>query len=262
MESKTNRAPKPTTPAGPSAISEPCQRVVDRLGSPEHAEQAAARKVAEEAKAKAAKTEAIKGRLAALWRLRGRRYAECSLDNFQATTPAQKAALANVARYVECLPAMIRAGTGLVLFGPPGTGKDHLLAVVMRAAIEQGAAVEWRSGPRLFAGLRDRLDDAAGEGAWITSLTKPHVLAISDPVPPVGGLTNYQASMLYAVIDERYSACRPTWVTLNATGGADAAKRITEPILDRLKHGAVVVPCDWESYRKAYELTGPDRRME
>jgi len=246
-----NPAPKPTTPTGPSAISDACTRVIDRLGSPEHAEHEAARKADAEAKAKAARTIAIQDRLAALWRIRGRRYEQCTLDNFHATTDAQRAAVANVRRYVENLPAMITAGTGLVLYGPPGTGKDHLLAAVMRAAIERGAAVSWHSGPRLFAGLRDRLDDGSAEGDWIKRLAKPRVLAVSDPVPPVGGLTNYQASMLYAVIDERYSACRPTWVTLNASGRDDAAARLTEPILDRLKDQAVVVRCDWTSYRKA-----------
>jgi len=246
-----NPEPRHTTRTGPSAISDACACVINRLGSPEHAEQEAAREAAAKAKADAARAAAIKDRLTSLWRVRGIRYAQCTLGNFDATTDAQRAAVANVRRYVGQLPAMVAAGTGLVLYGPPGTGKDHLLAAVMRAAIEKGAAVSWHSGPRLYAGLRDRLDDGSAEGDWIQRLAKPRVLAVSDPVPPVGGLTNYQAGMLYAVIDERYSACRPTWVTLNASGREDAATRLTEPILDRLKDQAVVVRCDWASYRRA-----------
>lgn len=220
------------------------------MGSPEYAKIEAARERRDQLAAERKQQEVIKNRLAALWRLRGRRYSRCTLGNFRAATDAQRSARANVRHYIQRLPEMIQAGTGLLLYGPPGTGKDHLLAAVMRAAVEQGDTVTWCSGPELFARLRDRMDTGEAEGGWIRLLTEPRTLAISDPVSPLGSLSKYEAGMLYAVIDQRYSKCKPTWVTLNAKGHADASAKLTEAILDRLKHDAVVVPCDWESFRK------------
>jgi len=186
-----------------------------------------------------------------LWKARGRRYEHCTLDNFEVTTPAQQTVLAAVRGYLDDLEGMVGNGDGLFLYGPPGTGKDHLLAAVMRAAVSHGIEVVWRSGPEMFAELRDRLDDdRTTESNWIAGLRSPKVLAISDPMPPVGGLSKYQAAMFYAVVDARYNMRRPTWVTCNVTGSEDADAQLTPPIFDRLRDKTLALCCDWESYRK------------
>ncbi len=188
--------------------------------------------------------------LSTLWAERGSRYEDCTLDNFHVTCDTQRAVVQTLRQYVADLPEMLADGVGLIFNGPPGTGKDHLMAAVMREAVNAGARLKWASGPALFARLRDSLDvDSSTETEWIATLRSPTVLAISDPLPPTGGLTNYQAAMLYAAIDGRYNMQRSTWLTMNTGGKDDAAKRLTEPILDRLKHGSIVLLCDWPSYR-------------
>jgi DNA replication protein DnaC len=82
-------------------------------------------------------------------------------------------------------------------------------------------------------------------------MTRPNVLAISDPTPPLGELSDYQRSMLFRVVDRRYRDLRPTWVTINAADSAEAERKIAPNIIDRLAHGALVLRCNWPSYRRA-----------
>ena len=192
----------------------------------------------------------ILGNLDLLWRSRGRRYVGCTLENFQASLPAQQKAVAAVRDYLADIAANVTAGRGVIFYGRAGTGKDHLLAALMRGAVEADLSVLWRGGMDLFAAFRDRIDANADERGFTAELAGAAVLAISDPLPPFGDLTPYQASKLFEVIDRRYSNCRPTWMTLNAGDGHEASKALGTAIVDRLREDALLVPCDWPSWRQ------------
>lgn len=180
------------------------------------------------------------------------RYRDCSLANYRAETPAQKAAIRSIAEYCDGLSQRIECGDGVLLFGPPGTGKDHLLAHLMNFAIRAGKSVKWVNGMDLFGEVRDRMDDERQtERQLVEGLVAPQVLAISDPAPPFGKLTEFQGAMLFRIIDGRYSARLPTWVTLNAANAKEMDDRIGPQVVDRLTDGALVVPCNWATHRKA-----------
>lgn len=181
----------------------------------------------------------------------GDRYAEASLDNFEVYDPKQRAAIQMVRSYGHKLGEHVAAGDSVLFFGPPGTGKDHLMATLMRRATAGlGLSLKWRNGMDLFGEIRDRMDDAgAKESTLIRDLATPAILAISDPVPPWGSVSEYQAVMLFRIIDARYRRRRPTWMTLNVESGADAAARMGASVADRLSEGAITVRCEWPSYR-------------
>lgn len=134
---------------------------------------------------------------------------------------------------------MVKDGRGIVLLGSVGTGKDHLLA-----------AMRWLSGPEFYGDLRDRMDTGDSEDQRFHELKRPKVLAISDPIPPVGGPTAWNVSQLYRLLDRRYRDLRSTWMTLNATSERDADELLSAPIWDRLRENALVLKCFWPSYRQ------------
>lgn len=181
---------------------------------------------------------------------RGKRYADCRLGNFNLDSDAHRKAVELLTDYAENVADRIESGTSILFIGPPGTGKDHLMTAICRAAILGGKRVMWANGQDLWGSFRDAISEEANETTIIQRYVRADVLAISDPLPPRGALSDFQASTLFRIIDGRYSNMRPTWMTLNVTNRAEAGERIGHQTIDRLAHGAVIVGCNWPSYRQ------------
>jgi DNA replication protein DnaC len=233
-------------------LAETAQRAADRVATPEEIAKAKAR---EEREARVRYENEMEKRRQSWKRFleyRGKRYTECRLDTFVAQTEAQQKVLATLTAYGERMGDNFERGAGVVLIGPPGTGKDHLLiGLAMYAIKDHGFYVRWRNGTDLYGELRDLIrSETRSEAMTIKDYTDPHILILSDPIPPFGAISEHQATMLFRIIDARYSACRPTWVTLNAADREDASKRMGPQVVDRLLHGATTLWCNWPSYRR------------
>jgi DNA replication protein DnaC len=175
----------------------------------------------------------------------GARYRECTLENFQCKHPAQKTVLTNVLAYTAA-----DCPENLILYGPVGTGKDHLAFAVCREAARAGKTVRWINGQSWFGILRDSMDTNRSEASLVSELSRPDLLCLSDPLPPMGPLTQYQSTMLYRLVDARYSRGVPTVCTVNVAGDEEADSRIGAATWDRLCHGAYKLRCQWETFRK------------
>ena len=187
-----------------------------------------------------ARRGATRGSLARM----GSRYAECSFANFRCERPEQQAVVERLERY-DWLHR-----PNVLLFGPKGTGKDHLLTALVRRAGEGDLGVLWRNGLDLFGEWRDAVGSEERERDAIAPLVGCDVLALSDPLPPSGALSEWQQQMLARVIDGRYRRMAPTWATLNVVSGEEADARLGPLIADRLRDGAVALFCNWPSYRR------------
>jgi DNA replication protein DnaC len=182
----------------------------------------------------------------------GARYRGATLDGFLVTDPNQEKAIAAVRDYLERLDDHIASGDGLILYGPCGTGKDHLAIAAGRIAVGMGYTVAWQSAQTIFADFRDSFSDDSGqtEGELMRKLIEPDVLIVSDPVPSHGALTEFQGNVLYRLVNSRYVDQKPTWTTLNAVNVDEARRRAGPAMIDRLTHGAVTVFCNWKSFRQ------------
>jgi DNA replication protein DnaC len=167
---------------------------------------------------------------------------------------AKQQALDRLSWYCETMPERLEAGEGLILFGPVGTGKDHLAVCVAREAIRgHGIDVVWTDGTRLFSEIRDGMDLSRTEGSVLEPLERAPVLYLSDPVPPAAELSRFERAVLFRLIDARYRALKPTWITCNFEDAADANSRLSLQVMDRLRHGSVAVDCNWKSARATRE---------
>lgn len=180
----------------------------------------------------------------------GDRYAECRLDNFVEDVDEQRVVCTQLEQYIADLTSNVDSGRSIVLFGPCGVGKDHLLVGMMHAALTAGVDVDWRNGEELYQRFRDAMDDGTPERHLFAELVDLDVLALSDPIPPWGSLSEWQARVLFLVLDKRYRANRPTWVTLNVASGKEASQRMTAQVVDRLRDRGLMLHCEWESFRK------------
>lgn len=222
-----------------------------RIASPE-AEQARQSREADEAKRALLRERVERQRaLAVLERQAGARYAGCTIGNFQATSMAQQKVIRAMREFAGNLFENFADGTSVVFYGPVGTGKDHLAFSLARSLLEQQSkSVLWINGQTWFGQLRDNMDREKSEASAVAQLATPWLLVISDPLPPAGALTQYQSTMLYRVIDARYSRGLATICTVNVRDDAEADERLGAATWDRLCHGAWKLHCNWESYRK------------
>lgn len=186
----------------------------------------------------------------------GERYADCRISTFvfhedPRARAVQEKVIESLKAYSEQIEELVDSGRGIVLFGPAGTGKDHLLSAMMRKACWHNLSVEWRNGMDLFADRRDAISKDTPERDLIRDLTVPDVLAISDPVPPWGNLTEGQAEFLFRVVDARYRRRKPIWVSANFNEGKEAESRVGAQVIDRLRDGALALYCNWPSFRRS-----------
>lgn len=185
---------------------------------------------------------------------RGVRYANCDLSSFDIEGDKERAdVVSRVAEFIDDMPARLRSGNGgLILLGPPGTGKDHLLMATMKAAtLQHGFRVRWVDGLQLFSDVKAAIANNETK-TLINELCKAQILAISDPVPPRDELSAFELQVIRNLIERRYSAMRATWITTNVQTAADAKRLFSDAVLTRLLDGALELFCGWESYRRPY----------
>lgn len=180
----------------------------------------------------------------------GKRLASASFENYTVSCAEQGRVKTALQAYAEQGATKVKGGVGIVLTGPSGAGKDHLLGSTAKAVIQAGGVVKWVNGQDLLGMFRDRINSGESEEDMIAKYVMPAVLVISDALPPSGALTDYQSVMLYRVLDGRYRECRPTWVSMNVANRGEADARMGAPLVDRLRDGALCLACNWPSYRK------------
>lgn len=212
-------------------------------------EEQAKQEAEQEAREAEVEQEKLNKRLSELLYPAGNRYWKCTLENFVVEHPGQQAVVDALVEYRTQLQENVKAGVGIVLFGPTGTGKDHLLVALGRFAIEKhGLTVAWVYGPDLAACPFDRMDST------VSQYTYPSVLILSDPV--VGAAMPGQMSLLARIIHRRDRMRRPIWATMNVRKGDEADANLGPALTDRLRDGAVTAFCGWQSYRKPQMAIG------
>ena len=146
----------------------------------------------------------------------------------------------------------VESGKSLYIHGPYGPGKTHFATVLAKKLIDDGKSVYFINSKKLISEIQgtyngvptDALDRAFDCGVLVLD-----DLGKEQP-------TAYSISMLYEVIDTRYSANKPIVTTSNFTRGelvrrwASADASTAESIVSRL--------CDGVDTLK---MEGPDRRL-
>lgn len=185
----------------------------------------------------------------------GGRFEDATFESFSATTPAQRKVLEACRQYVVNMTRGTKSG--LWLIGPPGTGKTHLGSAMVRYMIEQrDVAAEIHSGRdivrmlRATWGNRERGRDwngrATTEDGLIEDFGRLSLLVIDEVGASFG--SEAEQVQLFDIIDLRYRYERPT-ILLSNLPAKGLKEAIGDRSYDRLREGAQVLVCNWESHR-------------
>lgn len=160
---------------------------------------------------------------------------ECVQDHRMGDMTFQKAEPAPIIeraqKYVENWERVYAAGAGLLLWGPPSSGKTYAAASIGNALIDRGIPVLMTSFPIIG---RSSFEDQA---ALISSINRYRLVIVDDI--GVERQSDYVLETVYTIIDQRVRARLPLILTTNLSEGEFrnprdmAHARIYERILER-----------------------------
>lgn len=176
------------------------------------------------------------------------RYERATLDNFTASTLMQRSVLKACRAYAGT--ADFGTAAGLMLLGPVGTGKTHLLAAMARhMRLERAVTAKLTTAREIVRDLRAcwAKDAEHTEVDVLYGLTHGLDVLLLDEAG-MGFGTDAELVQLFEVIDTRYALGNPTVVASNLAAPALKAA-LGDRIFDRLREGAQVLTLDWPSHR-------------
>ena len=124
-----------------------------------------------------------------------------------------------VHKYIGNLDRNLRLGTGLYLYGDPGTGKTLLGTLILRQALSKGVSGHFTTFREMQIAYEGGWKDEDKSDWFRAKIRHAGILVIDDPGKEMSGgrSVEFSKTLLDDVIRHRTSASLPTIITSNDT---------------------------------------------
>lgn len=178
----------------------------------------------------------------------GTNRADWSFENDDKQRPQLSQAMQ---RYAEQFDEYLDSGSGLILYGPKGTGKTYMAASIANRVIDKGYSAYMTN----FSQAANNLQATFEKQEYIDQLCNYDLLAIDDL--GTERKSEFMQEQVFNIIDARYRSGKPIVITTNLTTEelGQPGKIESGRIYDRILERCLPVKVDGNSRRRQKAAT-------
>jgi len=181
------------------------------------------------------------------------RYSDKTLEHYDPRTPRQGEAKAYLMNYRDAFSPNAK---GVLLYGPTGVGKTHLVTSTIRyLTLEKGFSAKFVDFFALLQQIRATFTEGGSEAEIIARLDEPQVLVIDELGK--GRATEWERTVVDSLIATRYNSGKTVFVTTNyevdtKNGVPGLAERVGPRVMSRLHEMCEFFLIDGDDYRQSH----------
>lgn len=186
------------------------------------------------------------------------RFRSKTFEGFEPADDKQRRVLMIVKRYADLFDERYAAGGGMVMCGPPGTGKTHLACAIGNQIMAAGRSALFSS---VLAAAR-RVKQTYGKGSTeseqqvLDKFYEPDLLILDEVGVQFG--SEAEKLIVFEIINGRYERVLPT-ILMSNLPEEELGAFVGDRVIDRMREGGgVVLAFDWESRRKDIKTASRD----